>query len=80
MREIQVDDFVRLRQDLPEHRLHNGDVGVVRGESLAPRMTFAVDFHQIGHDRPTTVVLLGQQLVLEEQSLFNHDAQSRSQI
>ena len=77
MREIRADDFVRVNQDLPEHGLHHGDIGVVRSESLAPAITFEVDFHQIGNDHPTTVVLLGQQPVLEEQSLFNHDLQSR---
>ena len=77
MREIRADDFVRVNQDLPENGLHHGDIGVVRSESLAPAITFEVDFHQIGNDHPTTVVLLGQQPVLEEQSLFNHDLQSR---
>jgi len=73
MRQIRVNDFVRLNQDIPEHRLQHGDVGVIRSESLFPAHTFEVEFHQAGRDHPTNIILFAPQLLLEEQSLFNDD-------
>jgi Domain of unknown function (DUF4926) len=73
MRQIQIDDFVRLNENLPEYGLHYGEVGVVRVVSLSSDRTFEVEFHHLGRDGPIIVTLLAWQFALEAESLFNHD-------
>jgi hypothetical protein len=74
MRRPHVDDFVRLRQDIPELSLNRGEVGVVRSTWFAPTVAYEVEFHQIGHDYQTRALLLGDQLEVEEGSLFQEPA------
>ena len=73
MRRPHVDDFVRLRQDIPELSLNRGEVGVVRSTWFAPTVAYEVEFHQVGHDYQTRALLLGDQLEVEEDSLFQQE-------
>jgi hypothetical protein len=70
MRRPHVDDYVRLRQDIPELSLIRGEVGVVRSTWFAPTVAYEVEFHQIGHDYQTRALLLADQVEVEEGSLF----------
>lgn len=71
MRQPQVDDFVRLTQDIPELALMRGQVGVVRSTWFAPTVAFEVEFHPIGLNHQTRALLLAEQLQIEEGSLFS---------
>ena len=66
MRRPQVDDFVRLTQDIPELALHRGEVGVVRSTWFAPTVAFEVEFHPVGLDQETRALLLAEQVTVEE--------------
>jgi hypothetical protein len=70
MRNPNVDDFVRLTQDIPELSLTRGEVGVVRSTWFAPQLAYEVEFHQIGHDYQTRALLMPEQLQVEEGSLY----------
>jgi hypothetical protein len=70
MRNPHVDDYVRLTQDIPELSLNRGEVGVVRSTWFAPSVAYEVEFHQIGHDIQTRALLLAEQVVVEDGSLF----------
>jgi hypothetical protein len=70
MRKPQIDDFVRLNQDIPELYLSRGDVGVVRSTWFAPSVAYEVEFHQIGSDYQTRTLLLPDQVTVEDGSLF----------
>ena len=70
MRQPQIDDFVRLVQDIPELSLNRGAVGVVRSTWFAPTIAYEVEFHKIGHDYQTRALLLAEQVQVEEGSLL----------
>jgi hypothetical protein len=70
MRSPHVDDFVRLRSDIPELALSRGEIGVVRSTWFAPSVAYEVEFHQIGHDYETRALILADQLEVEEGSLL----------
>jgi Domain of unknown function (DUF4926) len=70
MRKPHIDDFVRLRNDIPELCLHRGDVGVVRSTWFAPTVAYEVEFHPIGVDNETRALLLAEQVEIEEGPLF----------
>src|SRR5881394_27431 len=70
MRRPHVDDYVRLTQDIPELSLHRGEVGVVRSTWFAPTVAYEVEFHPIGLDHQTRALLMAEQVVVEEGSLF----------
>jgi len=53
----QIDDHVRLTQDIPERSLHRGDVGVVRSIWCSPTCFFEVEF-QVGETECQTRALL----------------------
>jgi hypothetical protein len=70
MRQPIVDDYVRLTQDIPELSLNRGEVGIVRSTWFAPSIAYEVEFHHPGLDRETRTLLMPEQLVVEEGSLF----------
>ncbi len=69
MRKPQVDDYVRLIQDIPELALNRGQVGVVRSTWFHPTIAYEVEFHMVGMSSQTRAVLLGDQVAVEEGSL-----------
>jgi hypothetical protein len=75
MRHPQVDDFVRLTQDIPELSLNRGQVGVVRSTWFAPSIAYEVEFHPIGLDHQTRALLMAEQVAVEEGSLFGTGAE-----
>ena len=75
MRTPQIDDFVRLKQDVPELLLTRGEVGVVRSTWFAPTVAYEVEFHKIGHDYQTRALLLAEQVQVEEGSLLPSELQ-----
>lgn len=70
MRKPNVDDFVRLNQDIPELSLHRGDVGVVRSTWFAPSVAYEVEFHQFGLNHQTRALLMAEQVQVEESARF----------
>lgn len=70
MRQPQVDDFVRLVQDIPELFLNRGQVGVVRSTWFSPTVAYEVEFHPVGMDHQTRALLMAEQVAVEEGSLF----------
>lgn len=74
MRQPQVDDYVRLTQDIPELALNRGEVGVVRSTWFAPTVAYEVEFHPVGFGNQTRALLLGEQVAVEDGSLFNSAA------
>ncbi len=70
MRKPQIDDYVRLTQDIPELALNRGQVGVVRSTWFAPTVAYEVEFHPVGFATQTRALLMGEQLAVEEGSLF----------
>ena len=70
MRRPNVDDFVRLTQDIPDLLLHRGQVGVVRSTWFAPSVAYEVEFHPIGLDQQTRALLMPEQVEVEDGSLF----------
>lgn len=71
MRTPHVDDLVRLRQDVPELLLTRGKIGVVRSTWFSPAIAYDVEFHQIGRDEQTRVLLRPEQLEICEESTCN---------
>jgi hypothetical protein len=69
MRKPQVDDYVRLIQDIPELALNRGQVGVVRSTWFHPTIAYEVEFHLVGMSSQTRALLLGDQVAVEEGSL-----------
>ena len=73
MRELQIDDRVRLVADIPELELRRGDVGVVRSTWFAPTTAYEVEFHPVGLTCETRALLLAEQLQVEGASLVCKD-------
>ena len=73
MRHPNVDDFVRLVQDIPELALQRGEVGVVRSTWFAPSMAYEVEFHPVGHNCETRALLRAEQIEVEDGPLFKPD-------
>jgi hypothetical protein len=63
MRQIVVDDRVRLKRDIPELGLHRGEAGVVCSEWFAPTTAYEVEFHQFG--QPLRALLMSEQVQRE---------------
>ena len=74
MRKPQVDDYVRLVQDIPELALNRGQVGVVRSTWFHPTVAYEVEFHLVGMSSQTRALLLGDQVAVEEGSLSSQTA------
>jgi len=49
MTRLQVDERVRLMQDVPELGLHRGEIGLVCSTWFSPSTAYEVEFH---HDSP----------------------------
>jgi hypothetical protein len=73
MRQPTVDDYVRLTQDIPELGLIRNEVGVVRSTWFAPSVAYEVEFHPKGQSHQTRALLLAEQVVVEDGSLFSSD-------
>jgi hypothetical protein len=71
MRQPQIDDFVRLTQDIPELSLNRGEVGVVRSTWCAPSVAFEVEFHQVGLSYQTRCLLSEAQVEVEDAAPIN---------
>ena len=71
MRKPNVDDYVRLVQDIPELSLHRGELGVVRSTWFAPTIAFEVEFHPTGLDHETRALLLAEQVAVDDTSGFD---------
>ena len=74
MRTPQIDDLVRLKQDVPELLLTRGEVGVVRSTWFAPTTAYEVEFHTIGCDLQTRALLRPEQVELQDQALVEYGA------
>ena len=66
MRRPNVDDYVRLTQDIPELSLNRGTIGVVRSTWFAPSTAYEVEFRQIGNDYQCRALLQAEQVEVEE--------------
>ncbi len=77
MRHLHVNDYVRLRQDLPNLYLSRGEIGVVRSTWFAPDVAYEVEFHPVGLSHETRALLLAEQVELEEGPLFDEQRVSR---
>jgi len=49
MRQPHVDDFVRLKRDIPELSLCRGQLGVIRSTWCEPYTAYEVEFQPRGH-------------------------------
>ncbi|HVT88564.1 MAG TPA: DUF4926 domain-containing protein [Tepidisphaeraceae bacterium] len=74
MRQPHVDDYVRLRTDIPELALIRGEIGVVRSTWFAPSIAYEVEFHLKGFGHETRALLMAEQVEVEEGSLFSEAA------
>jgi len=68
MRRPQLDDRVRLTQDIPELLLVRGNVGIVRSTWFAPSVAYEVEFHGTGSDYETRALLLAEQVEVEDEA------------
>ena len=68
MRELRIDDKVRLTHDMPELSLCRGTVGVVRSTWFAPTVAYEVEFQPMGLDIQTRALLLATQVELAEET------------
>ncbi|MGE5608747.1 MAG: DUF4926 domain-containing protein [Bacillota bacterium] len=50
MRQLGVDDRVRLKRDIPELGLHRGETGVVCSQWFAPATAYEVEFNHSGQN------------------------------
>jgi hypothetical protein len=66
MRELAIDDIVRLTRDIPERELTRGETGVIRSTWFAPEVTFEVEFHHTGQEYDTRCLLRPEQVELDE--------------
>ena len=80
MRQPRVDDFVRLRQDIPELSLSRGEVGVVRSTWFAPAVAYEVEFQRIGHDYQTRALLQAEQVEVDAALIPDGGADSDSRL
>jgi hypothetical protein len=66
MRRPSINDYVRLIHDVPEMLLSRGDVGIVRSTWFAPAVAYEVEFHPLGAQTDTRVLLRAEQVEVEE--------------
>jgi hypothetical protein len=66
MRQPNIDDVVKLTQDIPELSLRRGDTGVVRSTWCEPS-AYEVEFTSLGLDYQTRALLLAEQVVVIDQ-------------
>lgn len=65
MRQPVVDDRVRLRHDIPELMLSQGEVGVVRSTWFGPSTAYEVEFGVNEPAHRTRALLLAEQLEVD---------------
>jgi hypothetical protein len=70
MRQPKVDDHVRLTQDMPDLWLHRGETGIICSRWSVPTPAFEVEFHTTDSHDVIRALVLGEQLEVEEESLF----------
>ena len=70
MSQPKVNDHVRLTQDIPNLCLHRGESGIVCSSWCVPTVAYEVEFHTAGSDDATRALVPGEQLEIEEESLF----------
>ena len=66
MRYPDVNDFVRLRKDIPELQLQRGTVGVVCSRWCSPVDAYEVEFGPPGLGEHSRALLMAEQLEFEE--------------
>lgn len=66
MKTPHENDYVRLRQDIPELLLARGEIGVVRGRWYEPVVAYEVEFHPVGVGQKMLALLKGDQLEMDE--------------
>jgi hypothetical protein len=69
MKQPNVDDFVRLTEDIPELSLVRGEVGVVRSTWFAPMCAYEVEFHQVGLSYQTRALLSAEQVQVQDEPM-----------
>jgi len=69
MRDLTIDDVVRLTRDIPERELTRGETGVIRSLWFAPEITFEVEFHPVGHEFDTRCLVRREQVELDEHAV-----------
>ena len=67
MRQPHVDDFVRLKRDIPELSLSRGQLGVIRSTWCEPYTAYEVEFHAVGLDSETRALVMAEELQLAEE-------------
>jgi hypothetical protein len=75
MRNVHINDFVRLTRSLPELSLQRGEVGIVRSTWCAPANVYEVEFHQLGQDVEMRALLDADQIEVEDGPLFDERRQ-----
>ena len=71
MPQPNVDDHVRLTRDIPEFWLHHGESGIVCSRWSDPPLAFEVEFHTTDPDDVIRALVPGEQLEVQEESLFD---------
>ncbi len=61
----RIDDWVRLKTDIPELCLHRGEVGVVRSTWFSPMTAYEVEFKEVGLGNATRALLMEEQVEVE---------------
>lgn len=65
MQSPQIDERVRLIDDVPELDLFRGAIGVVRSMWCSPHSLFEVEFHFDGQHYATRALLRSEQIRVE---------------
>jgi len=65
--DYQVDDFVRLTRDIPDHLLRKGSVGVIRSIWFSPSTRYEVEFHPVGEEYEARCLLTAESLQPEDE-------------
>ena len=70
MRQPKIDDHVRLKRDIPNLWLHEGESGIVCSRWPNATLAFEVEFHTTDPDEVVRAWVPGEQLEVEEHPLF----------
>ena len=68
MRDLNVDDVVRLAADLPELQLRRGDLGIIRSKWCHGIGAIEVEFLNVGLESRTRALLLAEDVVPDEEA------------
>ena len=72
MRKPKVDDHVRLTRDIPDLWLRHGESGIVCSRWSDPTLAFEVEFRTTHPHDVIRALVLGEQLEVQEESLFEN--------